>query len=676
VDPYVEIGDFEGKERIFLFTEWEPDISRKCKSVVGYKWHPDYERKPWSYPLRMQTCHALRSVWGDRMQIGPSLTSWARKEAARYSTVRQLARLPDSPLPLVKERFPLMWEAMSKRTYQRSGAAFLKEVVNGCDLDEPGLGKTLTALAALVEADIWDGPHLVISPKTAIFSTWQQEIEKWTDGRAYGMPDGKARREAVLMDFLADEKPGAKFLIVHPNMIQIKLGHYCTKCEGFVDGKADDILSATAHYVDGHKAKIAVQKCDWPELFEEGAWNSVLADEAQKYMLKLRPSAGRSLHKQPQWAHGLRALIKATKADGMRIPMTGTPFRGKEENIFGILHWVDPEKFSSFWAWAGAYLEVSDQEHSGFGDSHKVVGRIKPDAEDRFYDMLDSVAIRRTKMEVRPDIPANEPPQEHWVELQGEHLKQYNEFQTAGIAELESGVVEQLGVLSELTRLRQFAFGPMDVEYKHFKKREIRKVPGEPDIEVMVPHTKILLRPIVRKSPKVLLLMDMLEARGAFGEFESGDRKFVVASQWTSFIDAIELMLQEDKIPCLKITGGVTGKKRDAAVQNFRTPGGPRILLLNTTAGGTSLTLDEYCDEMFILDETWIKDETTQLMARIDNRGQDIRLRMFHFIRTRETVEESIALSNIEQDEMQRRILDKRRGVDVALSLLGGDSVE
>lgn len=652
MEPYIEMGEFEGKPRIFLFTDWEPGISQKCKSVVGNRWHPDYEHKPWSYPLRMQTCHALRGVWGDGMVIGQKLTAWARAEAAQYKEIRELAKLPDSPLERVRELYPAIWEAMSRRTYQRSGADFLGRLLTAADFDEPGLGKTLTAIAAIIQAGKWDGKHLVMCPKTAIFSTWVHELEKWTDARVYAMPDGFAAREEVLMDFLEDEEPGARFLIVHPNMIQIKLGKLCKKCKIWV-GKDD---FPDEHWEDNHKPTSAIQKCDWPELFDKHIWDSVIADECQNYLLKLRPAAGRKPESQPQWAHGMRGLIQATKPDGLRIPMTGTPFRGKEENLFGILHWIDPVKHSSFWNWAGAFLEVDEETHDEWGGgtgSHKVVGHIAPGREKAFYDMLDSVALRRTKAEVRADLPPMDQ-QEHWVEMSGEHKKQYQDFEGKGIAELEDGVIEKIGVLQELTRLRQFSFGPWNVEYV-----------ARPDGSL-----KMVMKPIVDKSPKVALLIDMLQQRGIMGEFQSGDRKVVVASQWTSILDGMEGMFADMNAPTLKITGKVTGRKRTLAANSFRKKGGARIMLLQTKAGGTSLTLDEYCDDLFLMDETWIHDDQVQVMGRIDNRGQDIRPRTTHYIRTMGTVEEGISLKNTDQKNMQEQILDGRRGVKTALSLL------
>jgi SNF2 family DNA or RNA helicase len=92
---------------------------------------------------------------------------------------------------------------------------------------------------------------------------------------------------------------------------------------------------------------------------------------------------------------------------------------------------------------------------------------------------------------------------------------------------------------------------------------------------------------------------------------------------------------------------------------------------MNTKAGGESITLDQYCDEMFILDETWITDDQTQLEGRIDNRGQINRPRTFHYIITANTIEESIAKSNRTQAEIANLLLDKRRGVENALKLIG-----
>jgi SNF2 family DNA or RNA helicase len=185
--------------------------------------------------------------------------------------------------------------------------------------------------------------------------------------------------------------------------------------------------------------------------------------------------------------------------------------------------------------------------------------------------------------------------------------------------------------------------------------------------------SNIKVIPLADKSPKVQLMMDMLRERGALEPVASQPEdapKYIIASQYVTTLDGIREMFDALAVPTLSITGKVTGAKRDLAVKSFKSPGGPKILLLNTKAGGASLTLDAYCDEMFVMDETWIHDDQVQLMGRIDNRGERIATRIIHFFRTRDTIDERIAIGNDDQNEMQSMILDGRRGNAYSLRLI------
>lgn len=660
--------------RIVLKVDYYAGLPDRCKSVGGYKW--DDDNKVWTYPCRMQTCHALRRAFGVSLEIGPILTGWARKNNVLYSRQRKLATQSDSPLEEVKRSHPALWNAMSNRSYQRSGAEFLAMTGHAADFSEPGLGKTITSLAALIQAKVWTGRHLVVvSNKTAIKSTWAEEIKKWApDAKAYPMPDGWRAREKMLDAFWADEE-GARFLIMLPHMLQIKQGHWCGKCEVWQEesqGKRAVTEIPPEHYGDNHKWKLADMKLDWPELFyeEDGKtsfeWDSIIADECHDYLLKVRPGQAKNI---PQWAVGMKRL--RIRQGGVKLPMTGTPMRGKEHNIFGILHWLDPVRFSSFWAWVGTYFEVEVDKFN-----HQTVGRLRLEMEEAFYDVIDSLCLRRTKREVRKELPPIMP-QEHWVEMEGEHKRQYEQFEELDIAELEDGVVEGLGTLSTLTRLRQLSFGPHNIKVDHRPVR-LRDCADEEEFERRLAAGETIeertMIPIARESPKVQLVLDMLRERGV-GDSDyrlnpEGDPKFIIASQFVRTLEGIAELLTERKIPFDILTGKVTAARRSQLVKQFQSPGGPRILLLNTKAGGASLTLDKFCDEMFVMDETWIHDDQVQLMGRIDNRTGEIRPRFVHYIRTKGTVEEGIALNNDDQNTIQHQILDSRRGNLVALSLL------
>jgi SNF2 family DNA or RNA helicase len=695
VEVNVELN--QKTNRIVLKCDYYVGVAQDCKAIQGYKF--DGDDKVWTYPLRMQTCHALRQVFGDRLVIGPILTTWARKSSVLYAKQRGLSQKPDSELTRVRESHLSFWEAMSSRPYQRSGAEFLAMTGHAADFSEPGLGKTATALASLIQAGNWNGRHLVVvSNKTAIRSTWAEEIRKWTpDAKVYPMPDGWQKREKMLDRFWEDDS-GPRFVVMLPHMLQIKQGHWCKKCAiwqedanagKFYEEEQEDgtvirkkTVVPSQHYGDNHRWELNDMKIDWPELFDI-EWDSIIADEAHDYLLKIRDARAAG---QPQWAVGMRRL--RIRKGGTKLPMTGTPIRGKEQNLFGIFHWLDPVRFSSFWGWAGTYFEVVENSYLQRGPGQvtgvsRSVGRLRPEMEAAFYDVLDSLALRRTKREVRAELPPLMP-QEHWVEMEGEHLRQYKEFETLGIARMDNGYLEGLGLLSELTRLRQLAFGPGDMEHTSRKPKwpkdaiddEMTEEEFNEQVEKgwMIEEHNMVYK--IAESPKVQLVLDMLRERGLGGpEFteEKPDPeapKFIIASQYVKTLDGIGGLLDKEGVPWMKITGAVSAAQRSKNVKNFQTSGGPRVMLLNTKAGGASLTLDRYCDEMFVLDETWIHDDQVQLMGRIDNRTGEVRPRFIHYIRTRDTVDEGIAVGNDDQNTLQAQILDSRRGPQVALRLL------
>ena len=616
-------------QRITLSSQWFPGVSGLCKSVPGARWSAT--TKQWIYPLSLETCRTLRDVFTDMLVIGPELWDWAADERRAEIVLAELGSSSDAKLLLAPEVSPTLARAMAERTYQRVGARFVAEAGKRGGVgvfDEPSLGKTITTYGGIMEAGMWEGAHLVAAPKTTLKSVWADQLYRWageTGAEAFPMPDGRAKRANVLQEFLASEAK-TKFLIINPEMLAIKKGHYCKKCEAFQGSYLAE------HHQLGHRTSLQIQKCDWPELFDVH-WRTVTIDEVQKYLIGIRGP-----QKMTQVGTGATSL----NAD-MRIALSGTPFKGVVRNLWGILHWMRPDEYKGFWSWAETYLQIND---NGFG---KDIGGLREGKEEAFYRSLDKVAIRRTKREVRSDLPENVW-QEHWVDMLPGQKKQYTSMVEEAEADFDGTIVSTTGVLAELTRLKQLSFG------------EWKIVDGK-------------LYP-TEKSPKIDLLIEMLAERGVTGDpkTEFGEMKYVIASQFTQVVDCIVDSLGKRGIKSLVITGAVTGAKRAQAQKEFQSEGGARIMVINTTAGGVGIDLDAYCDEMFILDETWVPDEQKQVEGRIDNRGERVSTRFYHYIRTRETVEEGIANLNIDKDKIQSYILDKRRGVEFARKLIGRKS--
>jgi SNF2 family DNA or RNA helicase len=329
-----------------------------------------------------------------------------------------------------------------------------------------------------------------------------------------------------------------------------------------------------------------------------------------------------------------------------------------------------PKVYSAKWRWIEQHYEVSN----GWGGSRQV-GSLKN--ERALYHELNRVMLRRTKAEVAPDMPAKtyvgtplpswetvpdaagtiETPSSNvadrelvgvWLPMDGEQRKLYDQINGQGHAKMEGGDLNPIGILAELTRLKQFAtasgrLGP-DSEF-------IPKLP----------------------SNKFDYLLAQLEE---WGFPEDPTEKVVVVSQFTSvlalFQTALRTKMDKDwtkrrggsDMAC-ELSGRVTGARREETINRFNMEVGtdsPHVMFLNVKAGGVAITLDS-ADHMIILDETWVPDDMEQVEDRI-HRVSRPRPVFYHYLRSLGTVEEHIAATNLELAMTNHEVLDGRRGLE------------
>jgi SNF2 family DNA or RNA helicase len=371
---------------------------------------------------------------------------------------------------------------------------------------------------------------------------------------------------------------------------------------------------------------------------EAAPWQAIVVDESHRYL-----SGIKSARNMTQAGKGIMALQLAD--DGVKVALSGTPMRGKPSNLWGTLHWLRPKEYTAFWRWAESYFEVS----RGWGGSH-AVGRLMPWREDSFYKSLDGVMLRRTKAEVVKELP---PKQRVDIMCDMTSLQEtmYRQMEASAIAELEGlgmdddedNQLSAIGVLAIMTRLKQFA---------NCSWRNV----GVDGISPKAIFDSV-------HSGKCAVIEEMLNERGIAGADRSGDNKIVIASQFTQVIDSLENFLESIDVPTMKITGAVNERRRVEVTEKFQSEGGPRVLLMNTTAGGVAITLDAFCDELIIIDETWTPDEQEQLEDRI-HRVSRIHQVTIYRLTAAGTIDEYIKQRTLAKDTIQKQILDGRRGVD------------
>lgn len=625
------MGIVEG-QYIWIKTEgFDPNVNAALKSSLPGppRWNAEDSR--WQFPISWDTCTGARKVankFDADILIQPALTEWANAEKDRRATIPDVQSMDLVELNAVEAEAPALAEALKSRPFQTVGVAFAARNQSCLIADQPGLGKTLQAIGAVIESGV-RGPILVVAPKAAAQITWPQELARWAPGdevRVIGSNMKPAERVNAVdtVDGVDDRRV---WIVLSPNYVRIKAE---------VDQYGNYIKA------NGHKIIKPVGE-GLVNLFDIN-WAGVIVDESHDTL------AGATGNKKKQSAQRLGLGALTVRDDGLRIALSGTPFRGKESYLWGQLNWLRPDLYRSYWAWVKKHFNVE------VGRWGTTIGAMV-DSEGMYADAR-TVMIRRTKAEVAKDLPAKayggwplEPGVENspiavWLDMDSKQAKAYQGMVKHAAAEIEGGTLMTNGVLAELTRLKQFAGSY-----------------GRLDDDTFVPTLP---------SNKFDWLLEMLDERGINREMEpNGDiPKVVVVSQFASLIDAFAKGLADNGIEAHVFTGGTSEKQREAIKDDWQNNPNSRqrVMLLSTKAGGVSLTLDA-ADEMVILDETWSTSDQEQVEDRIHRLSRMHQVTIWKVF-SRNTIEESIAKANSAKEFSIKSIIDGERGVEFLKAVL------
>jgi SNF2 family DNA or RNA helicase len=398
-------------------------------------------------------------------------------------------------------------------------------------------------------------------------------------------------------------------------------------------------------------------------------WATVIVDEAHQTLA----GATGNLKTQSAQSRGLRLLT--VRQDGLRLALSGTPFRGKHENIWGILDWLDSEGTPAYWNWIKRHFDV----YMDYVIGCEVIGGLKD--EKKLAQELRSVMIRRTKKQVVKELPDklygggpvdpdHKPPPESsswssekiarwynkynpiavWLDMDGKQRKAYEQMCDVAMADIEGGTLMANSILAEIIRLKQFAnsYGFLD------------------DQGVFRPQLP---------SNKFEWILEFLEERNILGEGGSGS-KVVIASQFTKHINLFAYELRERyKTNCFVLTGATNEEQRVQYQREFQKgttdAGNPSadVFLLNSKAGGVSLTLDA-ADDIILIDNTRNPDDQLQVVDRVHRISRIHQVTVWN-LATRESVDENIIRDEHLMGMSLARILDQG-GTDAVKRLIVG----
>jgi SNF2 family DNA or RNA helicase len=399
------------------------------------------------------------------------------------------------------------------RPYQHQDIRFLQQLPNAAIFNEQRTGKTPTTLK-LLEAERHE-KIIIICPASLVLN-WKKEVETWTSLKAFAVNGTKTKRTNTYGAWTL--RKGC--LILSKDT-----------------AKADvDLLSKFSNY-------------------------ALVVDEAHFL---------RNYKSQQS-----KAVFQLGKNASKRLALTGTPAVNKGDNLYGILHFLYPSRFSSYWAFVERYFKIFDapwgvKEVSGYK------------RKEELQEILDLISVQRKRSEVMSWIPPKQY-QTIALEMSSKQRKAYDEM--LHLFTVEEADLDAPSVLAQLTRLRQICLAPE-------------------------------LLNINAPSAKEQFILEWLE--------NNPNEQVIIFSNFSSYLKKLHDKVM--KFDNLGMIIGETTKEHRAKVVDYFQSGKIRIILANIQAAGVGLTLDKASTVIF-LDRAYTVAENQQAedraVATTENSNQD-----------------------------------------------------
>ncbi len=401
---------------------------------------------------------------------------------------------------------------------------------------------------------------------------------------------GKTHQAMALMSALQRVKPEAKFLVVCPTTV---LDHWLDKVEEY----APNLKPLKYH---GAKRVGLLSQLDKDKNLLITSYGILLRDI--KHLGKLAGAGWECMTLDE--AHFVKNNDTATYQavcrvnSRMRLCLTGTPMENHLGELKNIFDFLVPGYLGSDEYFRKNFLSPINNDNSA-------------ETTLALQKLIHPLKMRRTKLEVLPDLPAKVEDLRHCA-LSDEQVKMYRDVVAMKAAPLVAQLqdnqtpVPYLHVFATLTLLKQICNHPaLITEGGNWQKHE---------------------------SGKFELLKELLD------EALGSGHKVVVFSQYVSMIDIISQYLDKSGIGHVKLTG--QSKNRGELIKSFQTKPELKVFLGSLLAGGIGIDLTA-ASVVVHYDRWWNASKENQATDRVHRIGQNKNVQVMKLV-TRGTLEEKI----------------------------------
>jgi SNF2 family DNA or RNA helicase len=400
---HVSLGEGHLVARVDLATE-----ATLVSQVPGAR----YQRKGdwWKVPLTLTAWVQLDAIAGDGVSwvadvaLSPALDALRHAERRAWDAKQTaIGGDPDAPEGL----FP----------HQAQGLRYLRAVNRAVLADEPGVGKTAQAAAALV------APALVVCPPS-LTGVWADELAKWRPELTASVVTGAAAKRRQIVATRPDVLIVSFPLVWRHSRLAGFGSNKLARC-ATCDPKAEDPVEEA--------------KCEHhPRELNETPFATVIVDEAQNV---LSTSAKQT-----------RATWAVADAAERVYALTGTPVRNRPTDLWALMRLVHPGEWPVRSKYTDRYCTLRHNAWGGVVDEG-----FQPETKAELDRLIAPRFLRRTKAEVLPHLPPKTY-SERRLDMEPKQAKAYKQMRDTMLHELDDGsLLVAPNPMLKVMRLLQFA---------------------------------------------------------------------------------------------------------------------------------------------------------------------------------------------------------------------------
>eukprot|EP00941_MAST-03F_sp_MAST-3F-sp1_P003065 g3065.t1 len=420
--------------------------------------------------------------------------------------------------------------------------------------DEMGLGKTIQTIAflrALSEQNNVKGPFLIIGPLSCA-KQWCREISEWW--------------------------PSANTILYHGNAASRKIiQNYEWRDRNSLNGKEKFRFQVVVTTYE-----MSIKDAGF---LRRVPFQCVVVDEAHRL-------------KNPESKLAIE-LMQYERAHV--VLLTGTPLQNNMTELWAILHFCDPRRFSNLEYFLSQFGNLEN-------DGHKAVSKL--------HSVLKPYLLRRLK----EDVEKNLPPKEETVikvplmPLQKQYYRAIYERNTEFLYKGASAA-NGPSLMNVVMELRKCCNHPYLI-----RGAEAWLTSGIDERD-----TKALFNRMSEVSGKLVLLNKLLPKLRADGH------KVLIFSQMVRMLNILHDYAVYNGFNIERIDGSIRGSERQKSIDRYMQNADSFLMLLSTRAGGVGINLTA-ADTVIIFDSDWNPQNDIQAMARAHRIGQTKAVKVYRLL--------------------------------------------